>query len=87
MEYLGKSDGKWLGVPVAYINEAVSPRWLLHARRRLQVAQNTNSLKRISASAAEGAAVVPKRCRLGLRPTATDSRGETRLVAAALTSN
>jgi hypothetical protein len=49
VEYLGKSDGKWLGVPVAYINEAVSPRWLLHARRRLQVAQNTKSLKRISA--------------------------------------
>jgi hypothetical protein len=49
VEYLGKSDGKWLGVPVACINEAVSPRWLLHARRRLQVAQNTKSLKRISA--------------------------------------
>jgi hypothetical protein len=38
VEYLGKSDGKWLGVLVAYINEAVSPRWLRHARRRLQVA-------------------------------------------------
>jgi hypothetical protein len=39
VEYLGKSDREMVGVPVAYINEAVSPHWLRRARRRLQVAR------------------------------------------------